>query len=242
MARNPRRSGNPAQRSASSMVVDKAWMADFAHAMRTRGASEGQVKDHLAAVTDEVHRTRLDARARFGDPTAYADSLDLPGAVSPLRGVLALVLPVVAGVLALTVAPATAGAYRSGDRLGVTWGALAAVAVLVVAGVGMTLRATWLLRHPGRLMMLGGAAAMAAIGLGLFVRARALEVPWTVGAGVTAVLLLVSVVGLWRGTVTPGADVHGQAVPLSARVLGWTAPFVFVMLTAAFVAVRWMGS
>lgn len=183
--------------------VDRTWLDAFVVELRLRDVPGTRIGDALAEVDAHCADSGEQAAEAFGDPVAYARSLDLPaapGAAGEVRRVVAGVATQVAGLLLL---PATAAAVARGNEVAITGGTLLAsvLAVAVVSGLALA---------PGGALRL------------------VLGRPVVTWACLTAITVAVALPALlWRSTslhLAPGAVAVVGLVALAAgTVIGWRA-------------------
>jgi hypothetical protein len=186
---------DPMRRAAPH--VDAGWADAFAVELRLRGVSGSDVGAALLEVESHMAERGGDVAAAFGDPRAYAVSLDLPdtaawtpGQVVRLLGQLSL--GIVAAVLLVTGLPAVV--RDTGARVDVGMLGVILIAHLLVAGA---------------LVRWGGPILRAAT-------ERVLASAVVAVLGVVAVVAIAVLVPGPELTVTPAAALVGGALAAAA--------------------------
>ncbi|PFG37244.1 hypothetical protein ATL41_1998 [Flavimobilis soli] len=159
--------------------LDAAWVDDFVVRLRLRDVPGDRIGDALAEVDAHCADSGETALEAFGDPTGYADSLDLPSEPDE-AGVRRTLVGSGLQIAGLLLAPQAVGTLATGGRLPITAGAVTTLAVTLAVLAAV---ATWhdqLLRH---------------------VLAR--PWPWSIGAGLLASASVLPML-LWE---SPVADV-----------------------------------
>lgn len=226
--------------------VEPGWVDAFVVELRLLDVPGDRIGDALAEVESHCADAGEAAAEAFGDPVAYARSLELPGlagATADSRRVVGAVAVQVAGLLLL---PNAVAALARGDEVRVTAGALLA-AVLVLAATGALALA------PGRAVRLVlNRPVVTVAGLALVTvvvtlpaalwRATAVDLPAGAVAGAGVAALVVGTALGWRTLrdtdPVRGPESTGAAVPGATRVLT-VAPLLLVpaataLLTLAF--------
>lgn len=198
--------------------------------------------DRIGAALSEADAFCVDsgqgAAEAFGDPVAYARSLDLPAEPDPTpREHLGALGRVGLDVLTVLLLAAAYPAWRRGEALTVTVGT-AAVAAAILLGVGVLL---WQGDRMLRVLVRGSVRARVTFGLVLAAWfSLAITLPlllhgpiWVVPAGAVLVVAVLALVA--------GAVLHRHAPPpddpVSAPLTG--SPPHTPRSTAAFAVVRW---
>ncbi|GEN80369.1 hypothetical protein [Actinotalea fermentans] len=158
--------------------VDPEWAEAAILELRLLGVAGDRIGAALAEVDAHCLDSGEPAAEAFGDPVAYARSLDLPAEDASRRGVLLAALPPLLQVLGMLVALAGVTALRRDTSLEITTGVAAMVAMLLVCVAIVALRDTAVLRllihHPlvagvALALAVGTMAAVAALGSGTLV-------------------------------------------------------------------------
>lgn len=175
--------------------VDKTWADDFIVRLRLRDVPGDRIGDALAEVDAHCADAGESALDAFGDPTAYADSLDLPE-LPDEPGVRRTLVGSGLQLAGIVLAPQAVGALATGERLAVTAGALTSVAVTL--------------------------AVLAALGAWhdqVLRRLIARPWPWCVAFGLLATGCVVPML-LWERPVADVAPWAGVLVAVALLVLG----------------------
>jgi uncharacterized membrane protein len=236
--------------------VDRAWLDAFVVELRLRDVPGARIGDALAEVDAHCVDSGEEAAAAFGDPVAYARSLDLPpvaGAAGEVRRVVAAVAIQLAGLLLL---PATAAAVARGAEVAIAGGTLLASVLAIAAVSGLAVAPS------GALRVVLGRPVVAWAGLTAITAAVALPaVLWRsasvhLGPGVVAVVALAAlatgtVIG-WRalGAEDPVRAPDPAGSPTGARATRartaravTTAPLLLVpAATALLTAASWLAA
>lgn len=231
--------------------VPTDWMAAFLMELRMRGVSGPRIGDLMEEVESHCATSGQDARAAFGEPRAYAGSLDHPG----LERAPALTTrrDIAQGALMLTGAALLGwgghGAIAGSDAV-VTRGSLA-LAVASLAVLTVVLR--WfdvVLRHPWWGWVGGTAAYLLAVTtmLRLWPEA-AVSLPAGAVLGVGAVAMLVAAVWATRTARSPLPDLivrPGDAPERrdlrAATAVQVAAVWLLPALMAGLLASMWLAS
>ncbi|PZR53101.1 hypothetical protein DNL40_08835 [Xylanimonas oleitrophica] len=173
--------------------VDERWAESFLLELRLQGVGGDDIGQALAEVDSHVAESGTPADVAFGDPAAYARSLELPQSEQQAgRSVLQMLLPNAVSFAGMMLAITSAPAVARQEDLSLTWGILTAVA-LGIAVITALLRWTdpvvrAVVNHPFRAWL----ASMAAI----------------------AVVVAPSVAGLTTDLVLSREAVHMSALPV----------------------------
>lgn len=218
-----RRTRIPAEIAALAPSVDPAWVEAFVVEQRLSDVPGEHIGDALAVVESHVRESGESALEAFGEPTAYARSLNPTASRRPLGGTF--IAAMVLGLIGMLTANSSLAAWLEGERVTLTVGGL------VVAGL-LGLALTTLLAASGSAMraLVGrpwSAVLLPVVLLGLSVAALLLLpqvlVSLPVGAvAVGAVLALVfsSLLLLLDGGVDDPVRGPGQQAQTTRRA-GW---------------------
>ncbi len=227
----------------------RSWLDELAVELRLRHVRGEAIGDAVSSVESHLAESGESATEAFGDPRSYAESLEFPPdqyvSTSPASwtGVLA---PVVTGILGLTLAVDTVPALRDGHAVEVTWGRLAALALLALIMVTAARALGPILRHP---VLSSVTFGVAVVGLGLLpvlLQTPAFTVPALPALAVAGLFLVASVVTGYRQRSQPadritdpvsGTDRYPDARP--AGLVRPLVPWVFVLATLGLGAVTW---
>lgn len=243
---NPRTAPDP-----QAPHVDRSWLDAFVVELRLRDVAGDRIGDALAEVDSHCAESGESAAEAFGDPVAYARSLDLP----PLAGAAADVRRVVAGVAAqlvgMVLVPTAVAALARGDRVGVAAGSLVAVLLGVVAAGVLAVATDRVLRLVLDRPVVAWAALVAAcVAVALpavLWRSTLVDLPAGVVAGAGLVALVAGVVVERRALGAPDPVVVPEAAEGSgdgggsrwaAGAAAYLVPAATVVLAAAF----WFGA
>ncbi len=233
--------------------LEPEWVETFVVALRSLEVPGATIGAQLAELELHCAESGEDVRSAFGDPTAYAKEVAVasgtpastPG--SRLRGAVGALL----GVVGLVTLPPAATALRERHAVEVTWGALASGAMLLVIALLVVTYADrllpWVARHWVWTAVLSVALIPTQVLILLGARATAMTLPtWPVIA-VGGVFLLAGLA--WDLTHPAGEDeIRGPgelggvgSVPAGRglRALAALTSYLFILLTAAMVAMSW---
>ena len=226
--------------------VEPSWLDAFVLALRVHGVPGTLIGDALAEVESHCAEAGESAAEAFGDPVAYAQSLELApdeSLESEIRwgGVWDAMQ-----LVALFAVPAADRGHVRGEPVNVTGGMLLTVVLMLGIVAVLSMRSTWAMRtvveRPGLALIMFGASLTTAVLLPLVLwRTVVVSIP-VVPVLVVAALLLV--VGTTRSVRTLGApdDIVGPSDPRPARLrlpfsaflmpLGTIVLAIFAALTA----------
>lgn len=239
------------------MSADKlvsTWMDDFIVELRLRDVRGAAIGDAVRAVESHLAESGESPAGAFGDPRAYAASLQFRPEqydTSGAAGWTAAFAPVVCGLLGLTLTTSAVRAVRLGDGVDVTWGSLAALAFLALVTLALRVGLRWLLDHIalGIACMVGVVVVMTALTVTL--DAAAFQLPVWGAAGLAIILLALSVVlqkAAGRVLADPitdpldRSDMLTEESPALTVFMEKVQPWVFVIASAALGVLTWFGT
>lgn len=201
--------------------VEPSWLDAFVLALRVHGVPGTLIGDALAEVESHCAEAGEPAAEAFGDPVAYAQSLELApdeNLESEIRwgGVWSGLQ-----LVALFAVPAAVRGLVRGEPVNVTGGMLLTVVLMLGIVALLGVRSTWAMRtvveRPGLASIILGASLTAVVLPSVLWRTVVVSLP-VVPVLVVAALLLV--VGTTRSVRTLGApdDIIGPSDPRSARL------------------------
>ncbi|WNB86262.1 hypothetical protein [Cellulomonas sp. ATA003] len=177
--------------------VDPRWAEDFILELRMLDVPGRAIGDALVEVGSHCAESGETAQDAFGDPVAYARSLDLPN-VPFTRADLGPILPWVLQPIGLLLAVGSASTLRTGEPVEITTGLLAVATVLVVAVVALLRWFTPFVRFVVRRPVVTWAVLMAhfalLVVLFLVLRGVVATVPGSLALGTGVLLLAVGTV------------------------------------------------
>lgn len=233
--------------------VDEAWAETFLLELRLRDVPGRAIGDALAEIESHCVESGETATEAFGDPTAYARSLDLPTTAEPATFPLGTALRWVLQATGLLITTAAAPAWLADEALEPTTGLLAIALVVGASIVAVHRAAERVLRlvvaHPvvAWLLMMLHLAAMALLMLVLDdVLIRVAPGPsLTVGLALLVAGTLAVLQQLRRDTTADDDPVTATVEPpqgptRAARVLGrvrYAPAFLAPLAAVLFVAV-----
>lgn len=228
-----------------------AWLQDLAVELRLRDVKGEAIGDAVASVESHLADSGESPSEAFGDPREYAASLEFTPdqyvSTAPADWARALA-PVACGVLGLMLTLDALPGVRDGHPLEVTWGRLAALAllVLIVTVAARSLRT--MLERPA-VSILAFATGVLALGLlPVLWNAVAFTAPAGIALGVAGLLLAASVITAYRQTRSEAADRVTDPVtgtdrypaPRDVRPAQALAPWVFMLAAVGFGAITWI--
>ena len=236
--------------------VDEDWAEALLLELRLLGVPGDVVGSVLAEVDAHVVDSGTPAQDAFGDPVAYARSLDLPTVVEGPRDHLRSAVPVSVQVAGMLLTLWATAALSAGEPMTVTAGHLVVAAALAVLVVALAVWADAVLRTVVERPVATWFAFMGLLALDVvtlvLLQQAVLSAPSAVVAAV-GVLLLVGGTGLaWRRDRT-GADHDPVLSPLAgaeptttatvgrraARRWGAVGVWLVPIWTAVLVAITW---
>ena len=232
--------------------VDPQWAEAVLLELRLRGVPGARIGGVLAEVEAHCVESGEDARSAFGDPGAYARSLDLPTdeSTSP-RELFPVLVRGTLQALGLLVAIFGVGAWAGREPLVITTGMIVVVAGLVVAELALLRLADRLLRAAVHRSWAPAVGFVLAVGLGVAVLLVGdQEVATVPGApvAVAGVLLiawgqvLVLRAGVDAGMsdpVVPPLDAPPAPRPRAEGALRFAATWSVPLWTAVMLPLRW---
>lgn len=231
--------------------VEAEWAEAVLLELRLQGVRGDRIGEVLAEVDAHCVDSGLPAADAFGDPVAYARSLELPAEedLSP-RGLVGVVVPGALQVLGMLATVWGVGAWADGEPLSFTVGLLASLAIVLALAVSLVWTADAVLRavvHRPLLAVLGVVVVPFGVMVGLPLlldhEVVAVPAPWVtlLGAGLVAVVQVHEVRQRRQGrgssledpVVLPlGGPVQpsGRAVAALSVVTTWQMPVLTVVL------------
>ncbi len=144
--------------------VTPEWAEAVILELRLLGVSGERIGATLAEVDAHCLDSGEQAAEAFGDPVAYARSLDLPAEDSSRSGMVLAVLPPLLQVLGVLVGLAAVTALRRDTPVELTTGVVAMVAILLACVVAVALWDTAIVRLVVRRPVVAGALLALAVG------------------------------------------------------------------------------
>lgn len=232
---------------------DRKWIEELIIALRLRDVRGDAIGDAVAAVESHCAESGETPHEAFGDPHDYAASLDFPAAQrEPVTGKvwLAVLAPVVAGLLGLAAAVAMVRAVRLGQDVEITMGQLASLALLGVIVLAITRILSLLLRSWALGTLVFGGAIVVMTAVAVLWRQPAVSAPPLVMGLVAALLLAFSVVGNRRQAgrladpVRDPRDGHDRYDPngrgsAAGHAFAAASGWVYVLAAVALGALTW---
>lgn len=168
--------------------VDERWETDFVVELRMRDIDGARIGDALEQVRSHCAESGQDVRGAFGDPVAYARSLDLPAASR--AGLAGVLVSSALGLLSMFLTVWAVMAWKEGEAFEVTIGRLVAggVLVLVVALIAASVRV--IVEHPWRALAVAVVLLAAFLAAELYLTAVVVALPAPAVAVVGAALLI----------------------------------------------------
>ncbi len=140
---------NPARRgiAASAPHVEEDWADAFVLEMRLRDVHGTVIGDALAEVDSHCADSGEGARETFGDPVAYARSLDLPRMPDAgWRGLVPVLVPVGVQLAGMYAVASSARPWRLGEPVQITLQDVLGALVLILAIAALVVWADQILR------------------------------------------------------------------------------------------------
>lgn len=227
--------------------VEQEWAGDFVLALRMRDVSGRAIGAALAEVDAHCADAGEGAREAFGDPTAYADSLEFTDSdAQPLTVQRLIGTTFVAGVGVLGMLCAMWGddGLRHGREVSVTVGALVSLGLLLACFVGVVLVVDRVIAVVARRPFVAWLGLMAFFAVSVaslvLLRTQVFTLPALPTFGVGVGLLVISSIAQYRDAratddpVTGPAQAHGvggDAHPQSPRSAALIAALLMPVLT-----------
>jgi len=235
--------------------VEEEWAEAMLLELRLRGIAGPRIGAALAEVDSHCLESGQSAEDAFGDPVAYARSLELPetDGTSP-RALLGATLPIATQVIGMIVLLWSFTDWREARQLEITTGHLAVAAIILIQMAAVVRWPDPALRTIVRRPVLAWISLMAGIAAVAGVYALLTAVVWrlpAVAAIVAGAVVLVAgvVADLVRQRSTHPADdpVVAPLAPAAgtasshalARTLGRVVTWQVPMATAALLATTW---
>lgn len=217
------------------------WFEDLMLELRLRGADGPTTGDVVATARAHCAESGEDPRTAFGEPRAYAESLELPAAPRPHdRGAWVRIgVASAVGLSGALLAPRVAEALRDSTDVHVRWGDLTTLPlVAAVAAVTMAILPALLRRPVLGAVVLGGMSLVVGVPAALL-GGVAFRLPMPAAMTACALLLLTSTVLLARATRDGAADPVVDPVtrqPAPTPLLTGVTSLLFVLVAGALVA------
>lgn len=188
---------------ADETTTDRQWYDEFTLSLRYRDVPGTRIGDAVAQVESHCSDSGESPAAAFGDPRAYADSLEFPRDDAAGAGHWLPVLgPIVAFLVALQLGIPIPRAAVEGTTVPVTWGSLGAIVVIVLMMAMLWFRTRLVLenRLVGGVTIIGG-TVLAVLSAALL-RESAFDAPVLVMTVLVVALVAYAAVGMWRQRTT----------------------------------------
>ncbi|WP_413318092.1 hypothetical protein AA0Z99_13160 [Agrococcus sp. 1P02AA] len=225
-------------------LVDSSWEDDFIVELRLRDVDGRTIGDALAQVRSHCAESGQTMREAFGDPEAYARSLDLPA--QPSSGVGLVIARSAIGLVAMFLTLWSFTAWLEGEGFALTLGRVVALALLTGAVLLIARGLGFIVRHPW-----WSGLIMSALVAGVVVAEVLLPQPIVMlpalatGAIGVAVLLATSA---WEARSSAADDdpvvdpvtERGEETGRAGRVVLVLTPWVLPIATAAVLLVAWL--
>lgn len=210
--------------------VGHGWREAFVIEQRLADVPGDGIGDALATVDAHCAESGESAAEAFGDPVAYARSLQpgpQHGSGISARTALGLVL----GLAALFLVPRAVDAWVAGTGVGVSAGDLVALSLCFVL-VGVVLARPvpvlgWIMRHQGTAFVLPFVVLIAMIVPQALWRDVLAEPAWSAVLGVGVLLLVLNVILTWPDLTTADPIRDPRLPPARRGPRGW--PLVALM-------------
>ncbi|MEE6272136.1 hypothetical protein V2J56_02090 [Georgenia sp. MJ206] len=227
-------------------VLDTAWESDFIVELRLRDVDGRTIGDALEQVRSHCAESGQPVRAAFGDPVAYARSLDLPG--EPVTGLGTVIVRSVAGLVAMFLTLWGFTGWLDGEGFTLTLGRVAVLVLLVVAVLAIGRAIEFIVRHPWRASLVMGAFVAGIVVAEVLLTQALVVLPALAVVAVGAVGLLAT--SLWElrsaesdedpvvNPVTGRDDDDGRAGRVLLALTPWLLPIVTAVLLLLLVALE----
>ncbi|MFC4556521.1 hypothetical protein [Georgenia faecalis] len=218
-------------------ALDSAWESDFIVELRLRDVDGHAIGDALEQVRSHCAESGQSAREAFGDPVAYARTLDLPAEPLGLGVVIARSVAAIASMF-LTLWGFTA--WLDGEGFTLTLGHVAVVALLVGAVLMLPRLLSVIVRHPWWSGLVMGAVVAGTVVVQVLLTQPLVVLPTPVVMAVGAAGLLAT--SLWEvlsadadadpvvSPVTGREDEDTRAGRIMAALTPWLLPLATVVL------------
>lgn len=225
----------------------RRWCEDFVLELRMRDVAGTVIGDRLAEVEAHCTETGESPAEAFGEPTAYARSLDEQAEPERMSGSWTVAALAAGNVLALIVGTSAAFSWARGEELTYNALQLAGLAVLIAVLLSLPLLIRPLLEHPWRaglpVIFLGTLAAAASGAAGRLDLPAVLSLPAsavTVGLFLVVLVLSFAEYRVLRAEgdgdpvispLTPPADVRSRSQRWIVLVPALLVPIAYVLLS-----------
>lgn len=234
----------------SKQLTDKQWLDEMIIELRLREISGTAIGDAVAAVETHCAESGERPAEAFGDPREYARALHFtPSQLSDTsaQGWAKVLAPIAAGLVAVNLVPGIVRAIFDGSTVAISWGDLAALAVLALV-VGLSIRYLHALLHNkvAGILFFGGAVAAMAM-LPILIQTVAFTLPVVVAIALTLACLVASVLGMhWQRHALDDPIVDPRTRQRTSPLLGiltiWLFPIVAVGVGLITAIPLWFAS
>lgn len=222
--------------SKHKQAVDTAWEDDFIVELRLQDVDGRTIGDALAQTRSHCAESGQTAREAFGDPEAYARSLDLPAQPSRETGLVAA--RSIIGLVGMFVALWGFTAWLDGEGLTVTVGRVAALLILTAAVLLIAWGIGFIVRHPGWSSLIMGSLVASVVVAEILLPHPLVTLPALAAAAVGAAVVVAT--SVWEARTAAADDDpvvnpvtgSGEEVGRAARVLLALTPWILPIATA----------
>lgn len=227
-------------------VLDAAWERDFIVELRLRDVDGRTIGDALAQVRSHCAESGQPLGEAFGDPEAYARSLDLPMQPSSETGVV--VARSVIGLIAMFLTLWGFMAWLDGEGLTLTVGRVLALLLLTAAVALIAGAMRSIVRHPGWSSIVMGALIASVVVAEIVLTHPLVVLPALAVAVLGAVTLVATSVWEFRASrsdddpvidpATGRGDDTGRAGRALLALTPWMLPIATAVLLLALVLMQ----
>lgn len=216
--------------------VDTAWETDFVVELRLLGVDGRHIGEALEQVRSHCVESGQDVHEAFGDPAAYARSLDLP---TQDGGAARMLLSTAGGLIGMFLALWSFTAWLEGEDFALTVGYVAVAVVLALLAPLLLRYVRTVLEHPWRATLVAALVLTAVVAAPVLLPRVLAHLP-ALAVTTTGVALVIGT-ALWdhraRGDVDPvispvnSAD-GAQPSTGTAFLTTWSLPIGTLLLLA----------
>ena len=205
--------------------IDSTWENDFVVELRLLDVNGKHIGEALEQVRSHCADSGEDARETFGDPVAYARSLELPtGTGSPWR----MLLSTAGGLVGMFLSWWSFSAWLDGQQFGLTVGQVVVALVMVLLAPLLLRHLRTVVEHPWLAIPLAVVVLLAAVAAPVLLTGVVVRLPALAMTGIGVALVVGTAV--WDHRRAGDADPVLSPVPAAVERPGRTATLLGVWL------------